>query len=252
VRDNDDIMSIPERYDLTAEARSHLVFHHRRFAFLLEIVDSLRSGFGTGPTGAGMRILDVGPHLQTHLLRQRYPDALVDSLGLEALVLSPTSRMLEPREGERHVLFDLNDTHNRACWPSIGTYHAVVMAEVIEHLYASPVTVLECVKTWLSDDGVLVLQTPNAVALHQRVKLLIGRSPSEPLRHARANLGHIHEYTIEELEDAVAAAGLEPIWHSVRNYFSLSGPPALLYRVVGGLLPPRARLGITMCIRRRG
>jgi trans-aconitate methyltransferase len=197
-----------------------------------------------------MRILDVGPLFETRLLRQRYPDAVVNTLGFEPADLSPKLALLEPRDGECHVEFDLNDAHNPERWPNVGEHQVVIMAEVIEHLYTSPVIILQCAKTWLVSNGALILQTPNAVALHQRIKMLIGRNPCEPIRASRTNPGHFHEYTIEELETAADAAGLEPVWHSFHNYFRLGGATGWAYRLAGGLFPPRARLGITMCLRK--
>jgi hypothetical protein len=94
-----------------------------------------------------------------------------------------------------------------------------------------------------------VLQTPNAAALHQRVKLAIGRNPSEPIRSSRTNPGHFHEYTIEELREAARSADLEIVWWSAHNEFGLDGATGAFYRVAGRLLPATMRQGLTLCLR---
>jgi hypothetical protein len=109
--------------------------------------------------------------------------------------------------------------------------------------------VLELAATWLTPGGTLVVQTPNAAALHQRVKLLIGRNPYPPLRRTLTDQGHVHEFTAAELEAAAADAGLRTIWRANRNYFGLGGATGWFYRVAGGVMPAAFRQGLTMCLR---
>ena len=235
---------------LNDESRAYVAFHRRRWAFLLSVVEGLRCDAGAGPDGEGLRILDVGPHLQTLLLRMRYPSATVDTLGLPLPTLGTDGGLLEPRDGEHHFRLDLNRADEPEGGPPPGRYGILVMAEVIEHLHLAPVPVLSLAATWLAPGGRLIVQTPNATALHQRVKLAIGRSPYEPIRVTKDNPGHFHEYTRPELDAAARAAGLRPVWASTHNYLELGGAAGAVYRLLGDFMPAGLRQGITACYSR--
>ena len=192
----------------------------------------------------GSRILDVGAVLEAELLRAYRPDARVDTLGFE-------NTLFPPRKGERHVEFDLNDARDRSAWPEAGEHDVAVMCEVIEHLHAPPGSVLACIAGAVRPGGALVLQTTNAVALHKRLRMLVGRSPFEPIRDSVANPGHFHEYTAPELISVARSAGWEPLAVKTVNYFRPPGRSGSLYGVVGRILPPGLRHGITVCLERR-
>src|SRR3954462_1875290 len=144
---------------LTPEWLHYRAYHARRYATLLEVARSL----------GGPRVLNVGPMFETEMLR----DA-----GMHADTLGFAHPLFPPRDGERHVELDLNAPGR----DGDGSYDLVVMAEVIEHLPTSPVAVLRHVASWLRPGGALLIQTPNAVALHKRLRMLAGRTPLEPIR----------------------------------------------------------------------
>lgn len=215
-----------------AEWREYLSYHARRYATLVDVASSLLSG------AESPRVLDVGPMFEVGLLRAA--GATVDTLGFP-------HPLFPPRHGEHHVELDLNAPSR----DGDGSHDLVVMAEVIEHLHTSPVTVLAHVATWLRPGGAIVLQTPNAVALHKRVRMLAGRNPLEPIRDDARNPGHFHEYTVDELHAAATRAGLAVEGWRTENYFGASAG-ARAYAAAGRALPPRLRHGITMWLRRPG
>jgi SAM-dependent methyltransferase len=174
---------------------------------------------------------------ETTLLRSA--GATVDTFGF-------THPLFPPRPHERHVDADLNDT----AAGGDGSYDLVVMAEVIEHLHAAAAGVLRGLASWLRPDGALIVQTPNAVALHKRLRMLAGRNPLEPIRADPANPGHFHEYTLGELRDAAADAGLAVAGWRADNYFG-AGHRARAYAALGRVLPPSLRHGITIWARPR-
>jgi hypothetical protein len=227
--------------ELDAEAHTYLRYHARRYLHLVRTVDEVlaRSARRERP-----RLLDVGPNYQTELLRAAHPEGTVDTLGF-------AHPSFPPRDGEQHVHFDLNDAYYRDRWPEAAGHDVVVMAEVIEHLHTSPVTVLRCVSTWLAPGGAVVIQTPNACALHKRLRMLAGRNPYEPIRGTRENPGHFHEYTVSELREAAAEAGLRVAGCDVANYFEPATPGARLYSQAGRVLPPSLRHGITVSLIRQ-
>jgi hypothetical protein len=187
------------------------------------------------------RILVVGPSFETAMLRERLPHATVDTLGIYDSGFSP-------RKGERHVDFDLNDALERARWPSVEPYDVVVAAEIVEHLYLPPTAVFPFFAACLAETGRLVVQTPNAVALSKRLRILAGRHPYMQLRPPRPDPGHVREYTLAELEAAGEAAGLrvERAW--VKNYFGYAGLAGRAYNRVCDVLPRSLRNAITIVI----
>ncbi|MGI8572039.1 MAG: methyltransferase domain-containing protein [Solirubrobacteraceae bacterium] len=229
----------PERSRvLDSEAIAYVDYHAERYARLLSLVGEL-AGHTRAPDR--LRILDIGPNIQTELLREAHPNAVVDTLGF-------AHPAIPPRAHERHVEFDLNRLSTPGSGPQLAAvYDMAILAEVVEHLHVSVATVLRCVGGWLRPPGHVVVQTPNGAALHKRIRLLLGRSPVEPPRETPGNPGHFHEYTLTELRDQVAAAGLVIERLEVANHFGGQNARSRLYRTAGELLPPTLRHGITLC-----
>jgi Methyltransferase domain len=218
----------------TYEGAAYRSFHARRYRFLVEVV-------GTMLRVPRARILVVGPSFETALLRNRFPEATVDTLGIFESGFSP-------RVGERHIDFDLNDAEEPARWPSVEPYAVVVAAEVIEHLYLPPSVVFPFFASCLSPSGRLVIQTPNGVALAKRLRMLAGRQPYMPLRPPRPDPGHIREYTLVELAKAGEEAGLRLERRWLRNYFQYPGATGWAYNRLCDLLPGGLRNGITLVL----
>jgi 2-polyprenyl-3-methyl-5-hydroxy-6-metoxy-1,4-benzoquinol methylase len=225
---------------------AYVAFHRPRFAFLIE---TLRP-YAARSRG---RLLDVGASQLTSELSKQL-GLPVDSLGLE-----PDRETVVGR----HYAFDLNDAQHRERWRrDLGPYGIIVFAEVIEHLYTAPELVLAYLRELLVPEGVLLLQTPNAVALRNRVRMALGSNPFERIRADRANPGHFREYTAPELRQTLTEAGfvVEQTW--MKYYFDARyarhqrGDEApsvvkgavknLLYR----LLPAPLQEGITIVARK--
>jgi hypothetical protein len=228
---------------LDAEALAYADYHSVRYARLLSTVEEL-SGSARPPDR--LQILDIGPNIQTALLRAAQPKAVIDTLGFAHPAMTPSPP-------ERHIEFDLNHADSPARCPATERrYDLVVLAEVVEHLYTSLSIVLGWVAQWLRRPGFIVVQTPNGAALHKRLRLLAGRSPVEPPRASRQNPGHFHEYTLAELRAEVAAAGLVVQRLEVHNHFGGTSAAQRLYREFGHVLPPSLRHGVTLCARLAG
>jgi 2-polyprenyl-3-methyl-5-hydroxy-6-metoxy-1,4-benzoquinol methylase len=125
-----------------------------------------------------------------------------------------------------------------------------VCGEVIEHLHVAAVPFLRHLAARLEHGGHLILQTPNAAALPNRLRLLLGRNPYEPIRDEPGNPGHFHEYTVSELRDAVIAAGFEVERLVAANYFDHGSRKNRVYRSLEPVLPATLREGITIVARR--
>ncbi|MCL4401253.1 MAG: class I SAM-dependent methyltransferase [Acidobacteria bacterium] len=219
------------------DARRYLQMHRIRYKWLLRALEETRRELGEV---GRLRILDVGQSFLTHLIRRAHPQAVVDTLN----------NYDDPRypERDRHFVCDLNEAALRTDRSELGPYHIVVLAEVLEHLYTSPHVVLRFLGSALEEGGYLLLQTPNAAAVHKRVALLFGRNPYEQIRENRS--GHFREYTPGELAAIAAESGFCVMELSVKNYFR---PPRRLSRTLnrlGDFLPPNFREGITLRLKK--
>jgi len=208
--------------------------HARRYEALLAKVQELAP--------ERPRILDVGQAYESERLRS-LPGAIVDTLGFG-------DERFPPRDGERHIPFDLKAAAAQDVWPEGDRYDLVVCAEVIEHLPISPVNALRFLGSALHPGGWLVLQTPNAARIGNRVRLLSGRNPFEELRDDLVSPGHIREYTIDEVLELGRAAGLEPGGWLTANYFDTGTRRNATVRGLGSLVPRRLRAGITAWLER--
>jgi len=234
------------------DLRPYLRTHARRYAWTMEYLAPLIAERRRAGPGRVLRILDVGPSFQTFLLKELAPDATVETIGF----YDPHFFDVPPDEGEvrlrlpadAHISFDLNEAVNPDRSPSLSDYDLILMAETIEHLHIGPAPVLRLLAGGLRDGGVLVVQTPNAVALHKRVWMALGRSPLAPLPDYRPGEAHLHEYTIGELLAGGARAGLEPIDVAARNYIGGTWP-ARAYGALGRILPTGMRDGIAVTFR---
>jgi hypothetical protein len=247
IKTAEEILAYFENWELDEESRIYIYVHHRRYEFLLKTVKKFLQNIQP------IRILDIGGSFQTEIMRQNLK-AIVNTLGFEDL-------RFQPRSGEKHFHFDLNDSQYIERWPVIEGHHLIVMAEVIEHLYTSPKLVLACATTWLKKGGYLIIQTPNAVSLRKRIIMLRGRNPYEMIRETRIHSGHFREYTIEELISVGKEIGLVCVDYSISNYFmdvSIRQGKSkwrmlkrLLYDTLYNILPNTFRDGITLCFQKK-
>jgi hypothetical protein len=231
--------------EIRGSDRGYTAYHAPRYALLL----SLMSRYGVSSSS---RILDIGRSDLTTLLRTTF-DAKVDTLGFEADSDGP--------EG-RHFFFDLNQAQRQSTWRTdLPKYDAVVMAEVIEHLYTAPELVLAFVRSLVADGGLFFLGTPNAASLTKRIKALIGRNPYERIRIDNTAPGHFREYTMSELKAVTAGAGFTLLHRQVDFAFDARYQPRGIVHdgmrpvlgttknIVYRLLPEFLREGITMVLR---
>jgi len=110
--------------------------------------------------------------------------------------------------------------------------------------------VLRLLEAALRPGGWLVLQTPNAARIGNRVRLLAGRNPFEPLREDSVSPGHFREYTVAELLGMVRKAGFEVGGWLTADYFVTGSRSNSVLRSLGPLVPRSLRAGITAWLRR--
>jgi hypothetical protein len=229
-----DVLSHFETGQLDGSIREYLHFHASRYAFLLAKVETLDRG----------RILDIGPSFQTVLMREVYPDSVIDTLGFD-------DSRFPRRECDRHQEYDLNDSVDRGTWPRVEKpYDLVVMAEVLEHVYTAAKPVLSCVASLIRPGGALIIQTPNAVNLGRRISTARGQNPFGMIREQKQNPGHFCEFTVGELRSAAESAQLTVESATLTNYFGARGFRKSVYEVLCSALPGDLRDGITLVARK--
>jgi SAM-dependent methyltransferase len=222
----------------------YLRFHEPRFDYVLHLL-AVR-------VQTNQRILDIGWSQLTNRIHEELRVA-VDALGFDADGPIPSGR---------YYHFDLNECQQQhLCRRDLPMYDAIVFAEVLEHLHTSPALVLQFLVELLKPGGLLVIQTPNAVALPRRIKMLLGRNPFELIRDDATNPGHFREYTASELGNYAATVGLDVETIEIRSYFDYRfahhGATTFKSREFGRiknlfypLLPSTLRPGLTAILRR--
>lgn len=221
----------------------YVAYHAPRYVTLLQLLSEYIAD--------NSKILDIGSLNSTRIIHE-YFKIKVDSLGFDKD---------QKTEFGNNYHFDLNNSQFQERWRTdIPKYNVIVMAEVIEHLYTSPSLVLKFLKTLLTDNGLLIIQTRNAVALHKRMKLLFGKNPYELIREDNTNPGHFREYTEQELIKYSVEAGFIVEKCIFGNYFdyrfrthaigkcevnNIYGILNLLYTII----PKKFKPGITLVLR---
>ena len=183
----DEVGKLIERDARRAGPHDYEAFHARRFAYLLDTARRLRP--------RAQRLLDVGCGPFTQMARDAFPE--VWTLGFAG------------QAAGRHIAYDLN-----------AIQHGVrPHADAGFDLHVPAAAAFVALKTLLNPGGVILLQTPNAAEVMNRVALLKGRNPYERLRLTPQNPGHFREYTLDELADDARAADLRVIFSEYCDYF---------------------------------
>lgn len=240
---SEEIRNYFKNWDLDEPSQEYIRFHGNRYELLLQEINKKLNESNKLDKNA-TKILDIGPAYQTEILRNTLPSVTVNSLGFE-------DARFKLRPQDKHFQFDLNDAQYQEKWPQIGEYDLIILAETIEHLYTSPKLVLSCIATWLKNGGYLIIQTPNAVSLRRRLKMLSGKFPCEMIREKRTDPGHFREYTIEELISTGKETGLNPSNYTISNYFNYhNNSKQGLYNILTRILPKSFRDGIMISLQK--
>lgn len=202
-----------EKRLLGTEHQDYFKRHHTRYSFLINVM------LGIGATG---RVLDVGAS-------PGHVTAICAELGkdITAADLNPHEQF-PARTGQRPMnLFKEMGLPIAAADAATGTlpfaggsFGLVLFNETLEHLAGSPLPAIREMARVLAPGGMMLITTPNAASLRNRLNLLLGRNIYTPLRVAvnvAAYKCHNREYTLPEVVELVIMAGLEPVRASRHN-----------------------------------
>lgn len=220
----------------------YLYYHAKRYETLVELVSKYYS--------RDNRILDIGNSFFADIVSILFK-CQVDELGF----LKDSTKTFG-----NQIQFDLNDCHDKSLWRTdTGLYDIIVFAEVIEHLYTSPDEVLDYLYSLLNENGVLILQTPNAVVFHKRIQMLFGMNPYMLIGKDRKNPGHFREYTKSELKAYARNCSFTVDHFYYENYFdyqytllqNAKGKKNKYLKLISlfySICPPFLKPGITMVL----
>lgn len=136
-----------------------------------------------------------------------------------------------------------------------ASFDAVMLCDVIEHLHASPRTLLTDALRLVKDGGWLVVSVPNALNLRKRIDVLRGRTNYPPydqfFRSGNVWRGHVREYSWGDLSMLPGLLGLTDATVHGRHHM-LGVLPTWLrapYRIATASLPSM-RDTLVLCARR--
>jgi len=226
---------------LGPEMQGYFDYSRTRYVGLADAVGEVLELFSNGRP---VRLLDIGPGYQTLMFRHLWPQIQIDTLGF------PDDKF-PPADDEHRIIFDLNDASDVARWPALPhRYDIVTYCEVVEHLYTSPVHSLSFLASVLTHDGYLLVTTPNGIALHRRLRLLMGRNPQELIREDLSNPGHYREYARTELTALAARAGLSPVLTRMAHLTTTGSFASRAFAAITPLLPKDLRKDMTIVFRK--
>ncbi len=174
-------------YSSEEHRNTYMTFHAKRADYLMRCLAEL-------PVSKVDSVLDVGRSPLTNLVFREFPR--LSTLGFE-----PTSTLLDKADPidaalVPHIVFDLNKCDTPSEWVAPSAFRIVLFNEVMEHLQLSPYWVFRYLRELLVPGGFLVIQTPNAVSLGHRVRMMLGRNPYvEFARQGELGSHHFLEYT---------------------------------------------------------
>lgn len=230
--------------DLNEEQKKYLSVHEPRFNRVLEIIEQL-------DLAENSSILDVGPSTLTEMIREKFPQCDVHTLGITGDNRDGGHLPGSILAAEKHTEYNLNNASDKESWPKPGKFNLVICAEVMEHLHTAPEYIFRFFSSLMRSGGVLIIQTPNAAALIKRLSLLLGKNPYERIRLNAENPGHFREYTTGELREIAESAGFNVQMISVENYFRMLPVTWKVrgYRFLQKMLGKKFNDGITLVCR---
>jgi predicted SAM-dependent methyltransferase len=211
----DDLASRIEEFllslDLPADGRDYLDRHLRRLVQTLLRVPQSRSSGRALELGSYMH---MAPVLHLFLGYRDVRGAYYGHAGESKTLASSVGG----REVFRCVIDGFDVERDRFPYDD-ESMETVLACEIIEHLLSDPIHMLSEIHRVLELGGTMVLTTPNVVSYTSLARALtMERNPQiyssyPPLKEDEADveIPHVREYTPEEIEETVRAAGFTDV-----------------------------------------
>lgn len=182
-------------------------FHGDRYELTVEIVTNLN------PDG---KILDVGaaPFELTRRIKE-------EGYDVEALDVNPCRA--EEYIMEHELSVNKVDIERESFPFNDGSIDFVIFTEVFEHLYVNPLFTLREINRVLSDNGLLLLTTPNLYSIFHIGKFLLGRGLPDPVQELQkfediGHRGHIRLYSPMEMRDILSHVRFDIMSHEFDQF----------------------------------
>ncbi|CAD6491679.1 MAG: Ubiquinone biosynthesis O-methyltransferase [Candidatus Argoarchaeum ethanivorans] len=130
-----------------------------------------------------------------------------------------------------------------------NNFDVVLLIDIIEHLHRSPMELLNYSISQLKPNGLLIIETPNTVALAKRLKVLFGKSNQVSANFIYWNVGeyraHVREYTQSELKQillyhnltAINSKMINIMIDAVKSETFFKKIVVKMYKLISGLYP---------------
>jgi predicted SAM-dependent methyltransferase len=207
----EEVMEIFSSLDLESGQELYLRNQARRLAYLRDLVQRYCDDYH-----GALRILDVGPHFLTRcLLETISPKPQMSTLGYEFPKLVPRNLI------HQHATANLNECGSLALPFEPESFDIILICEVVEHLRIPPDVVLTFLKKLVKKpEGIIIVGTPNAACLSNRLRMMMGENPFQLLSaDLGSGAGHIREYTMQELRKYGENAGLNVKFEEYCSYW---------------------------------
>lgn len=147
----------------------------------------------------GDRVLDVG------CSSGNFGEALIQLKSCEVIGLDLDEADIKTAKTKltKAIIGDINDTK---IYAQLGTFDALIFADVVEHL-ANPRETLKLVKKLLKKDGKLLFSIPHMGHSSVRLDLLAGKFPYK--ERGLLDKTHLHFYDKAEFESVFMDAGYD-------------------------------------------
>jgi SAM-dependent methyltransferase len=227
-----------DNFKLNQEKKNYLEIHAKRFETILSIIEN--KNFNA--------VLDIGPSFLSELLYQKFEEKLT-LLGFDGEE-SEGGHLPNTAIFKKVKLIKQDLNFFKACAEDLKTYDLIICAEVMEHLYTSPKLLFKNLRSLLNKNGLLIIQTPNAVSLRKRLSLLSGKNPYEMPRENLENPGHFREYTAKELIALGKINELKIEKIIFDEYFEYPSTLSKFYRFFKAIIPKNLKSGITIVFKK--
>ena len=181
--------------------------HKVRFRLALTVIENL---LATNKQVDFFEYLDIGPHYMTGLVQRFFPRLRVSTIGFAHGSYYDETKVID------HFDLDLNTLGDGDTAITKKKFHLIYMGELLEHLHCPPRATFSFLSNLVLPGGHLIIQTPNAVSLTNRLKMLSGRNP---YAIRTGPFDHVREYTALELRCLGLEAKLTPLKILHANYF---------------------------------
>ncbi len=197
-------------------------FHALRFADQLRTLVAIRRQML--PDRERVRVLDCGVMPISRMYHTVLPE--IDLCTAE-FPGKDKSRAAYGAHEHYEINLELEDLSTKFPDMRERKFDIILFCEIMEHLRADPVEILQDFKRILAPDGAIYLTTPNVMALGSVLALTSGVSAQAKYskRNRVHEVGNIHvrEYTMKELVASTASAGLAVKYRAIEEYFHPDG-----------------------------